>query len=736
MSKNLIVDGNTYTGVQKIEALDSNTNEYVQFVDTSDANATTNDIKLGKTAYVDGSKITGSYEGDADEDAGCLFIDYDGAELHKYSVSEALALTTLPSNPVHTGLIAQGWNWTLQEIKSYLTSYPDAMVVVGQTYNTNDSSTKLYLTLTSDSLSPSLHLKHDSNTSVTIDWGDGSSTQTSVYDSTYGGSITKHTYSTSGNYTISFLSSGGNVTIPVASSTSSSAIHYVCGLFTDSVATLNDGSPYNFALRKIFLGDNAEFTTTGSPGGFGWLVNLSEITLPSSCPTALSSYLFYNCVSLKSVVLPRKQISFGLGTFAYSGVSYVSIPSICTGTYGAARWAQSFQSCKNLKYITIPENLSINNRPTGESVWEDCVSLRRVSIPLYSSATGVGSRCFSGCQSLTKFIGRGINSLGQSSFAGCISLINVITSPSAYIRDIPQGCFSNCYSLINVSGLAIDSDNENNAVGEYGLQNCYNLQVSTAYIYPGGVNALSGLRGLKKLFLHHGTSAYPRTCMDCVNLEEVTLQGGTTITESQFQGCTSLKTINMPDTIRSIGHRAFYNCVAIETLTLSPTLKTLDSYAFSGCVSLKDVVLPNTVEAIYSHAFENCYSLHSINIPQNVSFLYYTFRNCVSLGSVYFECTTPPSIDGSTFQNVPSTAIVIVPFASYASYRAATYYPATDSRMIGFATYTSGEVLPTTDQTSAWSAVWYATVENAKTQTNPITVGNGDEVYCRCTATS
>ena len=48
------------------------------------------------------------------------FIDYDGTILHAYTKEEANALAALPDNPTHDGLTAQGWNWTLAQIKAQI----------------------------------------------------------------------------------------------------------------------------------------------------------------------------------------------------------------------------------------------------------------------------------------------------------------------------------------------------------------------------------------------------------------------------------------------------------------------------------------------------------------------------------------------------------------------------------------------------------------------------------------
>lgn len=63
-----------------------------------------------------------------------------------------------------------------------------------------------------------------------------------------------------------------------------------------------------------------------------------------------------------------------------------------------------------------------------------------------------------------------------------------------------------------------------------------------------------------------------------------------------------------------------------------------------------------------------------------------------------------------------------------------TNYPAKASyNYIGYATYESGETLPTLTTDETHTLTWYATSEDAIAQTNPITEGNGNEVYSRAT---
>lgn len=126
-------------------------------------------------------------------------------------------------------------------------------------------------------------------------------------------------------------------------------------------------------------------------------------------------------------------------------------------------------------------------------------------------------------------------------------------------------------------------------------------------------------------------------------------------------------------------------------------------------------------------------------VAENItSIVAYALYSCYGLKEVQFAPLAPPAVANvNAWTDIPTDCIMTVPFPSLAAYLTATNYPAPATyAYVGFATYEDGETLPTQDSTEAYNVVWYASKADAVNEQNPITVGNGKEIYCRYTEVS
>ena len=72
---------------------------------------------------------------------------------------------------------------------------------------------------------------------------------------------------------------------------------------------------------------------------------------------------------------------------------------------------------------------------------------------------------------------------------------------------------------------------------------------------------------------------------------EVTKLGGNGTTNGSygaFRGCTGLKSVVIPESVKKIGWNAFSECTGLTHLTIPSTVR-IDAWAFDGCTALKEV---------------------------------------------------------------------------------------------------------------------------------------------------
>ena len=250
-------------------------------------------------------------------DSGVVFIDYDGTIVESWEPSSVASKTSLPANPTHTGLVGEGWNWSLAEIQSYMTEHPTAIVVVGQIYQTSSGLTEIDISLTE-----STGLTVTCKMSGTKNWGD--STQDS---------LTSHTYTKYGDYTI--MCNG--TTIP--SGTSSSG-----GLFASTSSNTNRNWCTAIRLGK-------KVTRIGSYA-FLYCQSLKTVTISTKVKT-IEGEAFQRCYSLVHCTLPAITT---LGTNVYERCYRMRSFSFATNQTIIPE--RSFDSCYALNLFTLPDSIT------------------------------------------------------------------------------------------------------------------------------------------------------------------------------------------------------------------------------------------------------------------------------------------------------------------------------------------------------------------------------------------
>ena len=110
----------------------------------------------------------------------------------------------------------------------------------------------------------------------------------------------------------------------------------------------------------------------------------------------------------------------------------------------------------------------------------------------------------------------------------------------------------------------------------------------------------------------------------------------TSIGELAFQGCSSLTSATIPDSVIEIGDWAFYECTSLTSATIPDSVIEIGDWAFYECTSLTSVTIGNSVTSIGAYAFCDCTSLTSVTIPDSVTWIgNNAFPGCSSLTAFY-----------------------------------------------------------------------------------------------------
>lgn len=303
-------------------------------------------------------------------------------------------------------------------------------------------------------------------------------------------------------------------------------------------------------------------------------------------------------------------------------------------------------------------------------------------------------------------------SIGKYAFSACYSL-RTITIPKEIVS-IGLSAFQHCYSLI-----AAIIPNTTTYLGLGLFYECNSLSI---------VSLSTGITTMNTQLFHN-----------CNSLKTITIPDSVTnVGQQNFSGCTSLKLVIIPTSITKISDRAFSSCYSLSTINIPNTVATLEEEVFSSCKSLNSTItIPDGVTRLELQTFYYCYSLISVIISKNLTYIdSNVFKSCYSLSKLEFKGVTAPTArDNSWFENIPTNCLIYIPYTSPTSYLTASKYPSPSNyTYLGYNTFNEGEELPTISSDENYNYTWYATLNDARAQTNPISVGTGNKIYCRFAA--
>ena len=327
----------------------------------------------------------------------------------------------------------------------------------------------------------------------------------------------------------------------------------------------------------------------------------------------------------------------------YYNVTSDTVPYTVEVTY---QYKESDINYSGFTEVTIPSSVSYNNitynvTSIGEDAFYKCSSLYTITIP--ESITSIGDYAFSNCKSLTSItIPNSVTSIGSGAFYNC-SLITSISIPES-VRSIGGSAFEG-------TGYYNDKSNWENGNVLY-IDNCLmdaNTSMSGEYTIKDGTRLLAG-------------GAF----YNCYKLTSITIpESVTSIGSRAFHLCTSLTSlvwnaINCEDLNYDNNNYLFYSGY-ITSFTFGDNVEHIPAYLCKNMNNLLSITIPNSVTSIGKGAFFGCSSLSSITIPNSVTSIgEYAFYDCSSLASVIIG-NSVKSIGNDAFYNCSFLTTITIP---------------------------------------------------------------------------
>ncbi len=346
------------------------------------------------------------------------------------------------------------------------------------------------------------------------------------------------------------------------------------------------GSLLVMALTAAVIGNAATLTDVI---GYNWTTSGTNATLKKYTITShqedgvtVKDSLFYTGDENNIVNIPE--------TFEYNGITYTVV----------AIDANAFVNCRDIKEIHLPATCV----SYGNNCFRGCTSL--TNYPVTETATKLGSGTIWECPNITEaFIPSGVTStLISNQFANTgVRKLTIMAS------ETPLKFNRNAFGATSADLPPLDT--------------LIILRPMNTGDYVSNLQPFHNYPTIKQLVLGGELLDIPQSCfMGCSGIEEIIFEDGNkiaTIGTDAFQGCSSLKSIELPATITSVPMNLCLGCSQLNSVTFLGEVTSIQQSAFNGCAALHNFTFPATLKTIAASAFYNSGLTGVIELPEGVT---------------------------------------------------------------------------------------------------------------------
>lgn len=358
--------------------------------------------------------------------------------------------------------------------------------------------------------------------------------------------------------------------------------------------------------------------------------NLEKVIIPKSTKR-VEKYAFAKCPNLYSITVEegnpyldsRNTCNAVLNTSTDAllfGCKNTIIPNDCKSVEEGA-----FYGCTGLENIAFGDQVEF----VGNSAFQGCTALTSIHFGEAVKTLGRrGKTVFGGCKNVESIhIGKSMSELTGYMFSDFVNLNYITVSQDNEMYDSRN----NCNAIINKETKQLIKGCGNtvipNGVVEVARESFYKNQKIEEITIPNSVekidyNAFTSCPNLKSVFIGTGLKELSGINPFDPTLAAISIDAGNKTYDSRsncnaiIEKSTSILTFAftntvIPNSVLGIGSYAYYQ-MKIKSITIPDRVKSIGFYAFVGCSELESIVIGSSVDSINYTAFTGCSSIKHV----------------------------------------------------------------------------------------------------------------------------